>query len=131
MKNKEALWKGVIYGQPITKKNSQRIVTNPRTKRYMIMPSKQYKDYEAAASRSIEPPDAPIAKPVNVKCVYYMQTHRPCDLTNLMEATHDILVKSNVLEDDNSKIINAVDGSRVDYDKENPRVEICIEEMYQ
>lgn len=128
---KQALWTGIIYGQPITKKNSQRIVTNPKTKRFMIMPSKQYKDYEAVALRNIDIPDNPICEQVNVKCIYYMQTHRPCDLTNLMEATHDILVKAKVLDDDNNNIIVAVDGSRVAYDKENPRVEICIEEMQQ
>ena len=128
---KQALWTGIIYGQPITKKNSQRIVTNPKTKRFMIMPSKQYKDYEAVALRNIDIPDTPICEQVNVKCIYYMQTHRPCDLTNLMEATHDILVKAKVLDDDNNNIIVAVDGSRVAYDKENPRVEICIEEMQQ
>lgn len=125
------LWEGTIYGQPITKKNSQRIVVNPKTKRYMIMPSKQYKSYENTALRNIDIPDNPICQPVNVKCIYYMQTNRPCDLTNLMEATHDILVKAGVIDDDNSKIIISVDGSRVAYDKENPRAEICIEEMEQ
>ena len=38
-------------------------------------------------------------------------------------------MKARVLEDDNSKIVAAHDGSRVDYDKQNPRVEIWIEEM--
>ena len=66
---------------------------------------------------------------VNVKCVYYMPTKRKVDITNLMSATHDVLVKYQVLEDDNSKIIYSVDGSRVFYDKNNPRTEIEIEEI--
>ena len=49
-----------------------------------------------------------------------------CDL---IEATCDILVTAGVLADDNSRIVAAHDGSRVDYDKQNPRVEIWIEEM--
>ena len=118
-----------IYGQPITKKNSQRIVTNPRTKRPMILPSKQYKEFEAAASKYIKAPAEPISKPVNVRCLYYMQNARACDLTNLMEATHDILVKHKVLTDDNSKVIYAVDGSRVYSDKLSPRTEVFIEEV--
>lgn len=34
-----------------------------------------------------------------------------------------------VLEDDNSKIVAAHDGNRVDYDKKKPRAEIWIKEM--
>ena len=60
---------------------------------------------------------------------FYTATRRKVDLANLIEATTDILVKARVLEDDNSKIVAAHDGSRVDYDKQNPRVEIWIEEM--
>ena len=58
-----------------------------------------------------------------------MPTKRRVDLTNLMEATHDILVHCGVLADDNSKIIVSVDGSRVEYDKNNPRTEIEITEV--
>ena len=58
-----------------------------------------------------------------------MKTARRVDLTNLIEATTDILVKARVLEDDNSKIVAAHDGSRVELDREKPRVEIWIEEM--
>lgn len=61
-----------------------------------------------------------------MKCVYYMPTRHKVDLCNLLAATCDILVKANVIEDDNSKIIVSHDGSRVLYDKENPRVEIEI-----
>ena len=66
---------------------------------------------------------------MNVRCVYYMKTRQRVDLANLIEATTDILVKARVLEDDNSKIVAGHDGSRVLYDKDRTRVEICIEEM--
>jgi len=55
-----------------------------------------------------------------------MQTRRRVDLVNLLEATCDMLVKYKVIEDDNNKIVVSHDGSRVFYDKENPRVEITI-----
>ena len=129
MTQRQEIWSCTIYGQPITKKNSQQIVMNPKTKRPFIMPSKQYKEYEGRAAQFITPPKIPIDKPVNVRCIYYMPTARACDLTNLMEATHDILVKHKVLSDDNNKIIYAVDGSRVCYDKEEPRTEVFIEEL--
>ena len=50
-------------------------------------------------------------------------------MSNLMAATHDILVKYGVLADDNRDIIASVDGSRVHYDKKNPRTEIEIEDF--
>ena len=67
--------------------------------------------------------------PVNIKCVYYMQTRRKVDLTNLLSATMDCLVSSGVIVDDNRNIAGANDGSRVFYDKENPRVEITISDL--
>lgn len=70
-----------------------------------------------------------ITKPVNVKCRFYMKTKRKVDLTNLLEAVDDILVKGGIVEDDNRDIIAMHDGSIVLYDKEKPRVEITIEEL--
>lgn len=67
-----------------------------------------------------------ISAPVNVKCLFYMPTRRRCDLTNLLEAIDDVLVTYGVLADDNSNIIVSHDGSRVLYDKDNPRTEVVI-----
>lgn len=115
---------------PITKKNSQRILKNRFTGKMFIAPSEQYKDYETKALWLIPKPlpkHMPIAYPVNVKCLFYMPTRRKCDLTNLLEAIDDILVKAGVIADDNYTIIESHDGSRVYYDKENPRTEVYIE----
>lgn len=112
--------------QPITKKNSQQIIYNPKTKRPMIIPSKAYKQYESDCQHFIKRLEKPIDEPVNVKATYYMGTRRKVDLTNLHEALHDILVAYGTLEDDNYKIIVSTDGSRVKYDKENPRTEVEI-----
>lgn len=114
--------------KPITKKNSQRIATRKVNGKYVpfILPSKAYVQYEKDCGYFIKGKGLKIDYPVNVQCVYYMPTRRRVDLTNLMEATHDILVKYEVLEDDNYKVIQSVDGSRVEYDKDNPRTEIEI-----
>ncbi len=48
------------------------------------------------------------------------------DKSNLEEAIHDILVKYGILSDDNRDVVASTDGSRVYYDKENPRAEIVI-----
>lgn len=117
-----------LYGEPRTKKNSARILTG-RVGRPYVAPSKAFVDYEESCLWQIKRPQKPISARVNVRCIYYMKTHRRVDLANLIEATTDILVKARVLEDDNCRIVAAHDGSRVDYDKNNPRAEIWIEEM--
>ena len=119
-----------IYGKPITKKNSQRICYNKATGRRFVRPSQQYEDYAAAASYYLKPsPVVPVDTPVNVQCIYYMPTHHRVDQANLLEATLDILVEYGVLADDNSNIVVSHDGSRVMYDKNNPRTEITITEV--
>jgi Holliday junction resolvase RusA-like endonuclease len=110
---------------PISKKNSQRILRNRRTGKRFIAPSEAYEKYEAAAAVFI-PRSVHINEPVNIKCLFYMPTRRKCDLTNLLEAIDDVLVKTGLLADDNYTIIESHDGSRVYYDKENPRTEIYI-----
>lgn len=109
--------------EPRTKKNSQKIIIVKG--RPMIFPSKQYKEFESEALWFI--PKSGIDYSVNVKAIFYMRTKRQVDLTNLLEALDDVLVKGGMLEDDNHKIIASHDGSRVRFDKENPRIEIEIE----
>lgn len=122
--------KYIISLPPITKKNSQQILTNHRTGKPFIAPSRQYKKYEQAAMWYLTPkPKAPLSGRYRVATVFYMPTRRKVDLTNLMEAAHDALVAAKILADDNNAIIASVDGSRVLYDKENPRTEIFIEEL--
>ena len=118
-----------LYGPPRTKKNSQQILQNKRTGRAFIAPSAAYKAYERDCLRQISGLyRAGLVEPVNLKAVYYMPTHRCVDLSNLLSATNDILVRAGVIADDRCEIVVSHDGSRVRYDKGNPRVEITIEE---
>ena len=91
------------------------------------MPSKKYKEYEKSALWFI-PKGETIKEPVNVKCLFYMPTRRKCDLVNMQEAILDVMVKAGLLADDNYSIVQSMDGSRVLYDKENPRTEVYITE---
>lgn len=122
--------KYIISLPPITKKNSQQILTNHRTGKLFIAPSSAYKRYEEQAIYFLTPkPKTPLAGHYRVTAVFYMPTRRSVDLTNLLEAAHDTLVAAKILADDNNTIIASVDGSRVLYDKENPRTEIIIQEL--
>lgn len=110
---------------PISKKNSQQILINKATGKPFIMPSRKYKQYESAALWYV-PKRLNINTRCNVKVLFYMSTRRKCDLTNLLEAIDDIMVKAGLLADDDYTIIESHDGSRVLYDKENPRTEVFI-----
>lgn len=119
---------------PRTKKNHQRIVgTGKRcpvcgkAARQYVMQGKAHDTYEKKALWFLRPqPEAPISTPVRVRVHFYMHTRRRVDSTNLIAAVDDLLVKAGILADDNSAILVDHDGSRVLYDKENPRTEIWI-----
>lgn len=113
--------------KPITKKNHQQILKNKYTGQRFVAPSKEYQAYEEAALWLIPKfRQLPINYPVNVKCLFYMPTKVKCDLTNLLESIDDVMVKAGLLADDNYTIIESHDGSRVLYDKDNPRTEVEI-----
>lgn len=112
---------------PITKKNSQQILTNPKTGRPFIMPSAKYKEYEREAGWFLKPrPPRPIECSLHIKCLFYLPTRRRTDLTNLLEAVDDLLVHAGIIADDHYGIVTSHDGSRVRWDKDNPRTEIII-----
>ena len=71
-------------------------------------------------------PAKPYDETVHIIYRIYTKTQRVVDDLNLYENLDDILVKEKILKDDNRKIIRSRDGSRVLYDKENPRAEIYI-----
>lgn len=110
---------------PVTKKNSQKIIWHRSTGRPMIVPSEVFKEYEHSCAWFM-PHIKTIKEPVNVQAVFYMPTRRRVDLVNLQEALLDVLVHYKVLEDDNCHIVATMDGSRVEYDKKQPRTEVII-----
>ena len=119
-----------IRGDPRTKKNSQRLMRFGR--RIVPLYSEAYEQYRADFIRQVTGDrKIGISFPVNVKCIYFMRTRRKVDLVNLLEATCDLLTDAGVLEDDNCTIVVAHDGSRVRYDKNDPRVEIDITEVWE
>ena len=107
---------------PVTKKNSMQIVGNG--KRPMLIPSAQYRRYERDAGWFLKP--LAISEPVNIRAIYFMPARRKVDITNLESALMDVLVKHGVIADDNCRVVVSTDGSRVMYDKENPRTEVTI-----
>lgn len=124
----------VIPIEPRTKKNHLRIAGSGakckacgRYLRQYILQSKAHDDYKKQAMRYLNPrPENPISFPVQVTYLFYMKTRRVVDKSNLTAAADDMLVEAGILEDDNSRILVSHDGTRVLYDKDNPRTEITI-----
>lgn len=119
-----------IHGKPYTKKNSQRIIFNRKTKRHQIVQSNQFLNYEKTALMQLATVKKFFEKEdLQVTCFYHMPDDRSRpDLINLLQATSDILEKSGII--DNDKNIVSYDGSRIaENDKKNPRVEIFIKKI--
>lgn len=120
----------VIPLDPKTKKNSMQPRINKQKKFLGMMQSDAYQQYERDCLRVIPGNKRiHINEPINVKAVYFTKTRRKVDKTNLESALLDILVKAGVIVDDNCSIVVGTDGSRVHYDKKNPRTEVTIESV--
>ena len=124
----------VIPLDPRTKKNHQTIAgkgprcpkCGKRQKQY-IRQGHANTEYSAKAARFLFPkPREPISGQIHIVYRLYMQTRRRVDDLNLYAALDDILVAEGIIRDDSIKYIRNRDGSRVLYDKENPRAEIYI-----
>lgn len=106
--------------QVVTRDKHGRILDHPR-----LLQSKEYRDYERNAMWFI-PPGPQIDYPVTIKCLFYRATKHNVDLVNLLNAVDDVLVKSGLIKDDCYKYIASHDGSRIYFDKNNPRTEVYI-----
>ena len=117
----------IIKLPPITKKNSQQIHVNRQTGARFIAPSAKFTEYQNNAGFFIRRAGVYSGKyPVNVKCLFYMPTRRRVDLVNLLESVDDLLTHFGIIPDDSAQYIGGHDGSRVLYDKDDPRTEIVI-----
>lgn len=114
---------------PRSKKNSQQIIYNPKTKRPMIIQSKLYANFERESGKFLKKYKSNIDYSINLKIEFYVPDKRKRDIANYVEAIQDILVKYEVLKDDNYNIVTSLDGTKMQIDKENPRVEIEITKL--
>ena len=102
----------------IPKKNSQQILFNNRTKRPFIQQSDRYLEFERLCGYYLgKYKGLNINKPINLKCTFIVPDKRRRDLANLLESIQDILVKYEIIADDNYLIVQGVDGSRIIYKK--------------
>jgi len=116
----------IITGQPVTKKNST--VVRCLNGKPLVLQSRAYRAYEKKAVSAITAEQGKtFVGPVKVRVLYWLKDQRRPDLTNLLQATADILEKAGVIANDRN--IMSWDGSRImGIDRNNPRTEIEIRE---
>ena len=95
----------------------------------MIMQSKLYLQFEKDCGIFLKRYANHIDYPINLKCTFYVPNKTKRDLTHLLNAIQDILVKYDVIADDNYKIVQGLDGSRIIYEKDREETIIEIEKL--
>lgn len=114
-----------------SKKNSEEICINRRTGKRFIKQCELYLAFERDCAYFLKRYARHITTPINLKCLFFVPDKRRRDLTNLLNAMQDILIKYDVIADDNYNIVAGVDGSRVIYEKDKELIVIDITEMRQ
>ena len=112
-----------------SKKNSQEIRYNRSTGKPFIAQSKLYTEFERECGYFLNKYKTNISYPVNLKCTFYVPDRKKRDLSNLLNAIQDVLVKYKVIADDNYNIVQSVDGSRIIYEKNRQETIVEIEEL--
>ena len=121
------IWKYTVFGIPRTKKNSSELVKGPWGG-LRPLPSRAWREWcrTARVVWDRRNPPAAIRVPVNCSAVFY-RDRRVGDAIGYFQGLADLLEKHGVVADD--KFIVSWDGSRLDHDKADPRVEVELEEV--
>ena len=131
----EEILKLTVWGNPYIKKNSQRTIFHKYLKRTIVVYSIKYTTWKRDALKQLglcqngylkSKISDPIDYPIIAKFHFYRSTHHRTDLSANYEGIQDVLVEAKILKDDNSDIVKGHDGSRIFYDKENPRIELWL-----
>lgn len=125
---RDPVFSATVLAAPRTKKNHGRRIR--RGGRTLTIPSEAFEAFEREALRElelvVERPTDPIAYAVNARIVFYRDARRG-DAVGYYQAIADVLQKARVVEDD--KWIVSWDGSRLELDRKNPRLEIVLERV--
>lgn len=120
-----------IYGNVKAKKNEKMIAYNKKTKRPFIMTKGGTNDYIIDAIKQLKKQfrGCKVTNyPIDIQIVcFYKYKHRK-DLDNSATTILDCMKTAGVIEDDDVQHIDELHVSFGGYDKENPRVEIYIED---
>ena len=116
----------IVTGTTPSKKNSR---INTRSGR--SFPSKRFSDWDKIAIPELRRQFAGLKVtkyPIAITMVFYNEDNRRHDLDNQSSSILDSLVKAEVIDDDNQKMVDCLTLQYGGIDKVNPRAEIYIDD---
>lgn len=116
----------VLLGQVPSQKNRKPIARRKDGSSYPYTP-KEVKDWQNDALKQLMAYRGRAEGRVVMTYQFYVKDNRRRDLTNMMQAVEDILVKAGLLKDDCWQYVG-IGGADAEIDKANPRVEVYIDE---
>lgn len=125
MKNFKSKTLTIKGPMPPSKKNSKDIFVNSKTGKRFVTSSKKYKEWEQDMLWSLKSCKTKFTDIQEIYIVFYPTNKYKSDLTNKAESIMDLLVKADIIEDDNwfeipSLYLKMVDGETV------PKIEITF-----
>lgn len=121
----------VIHGNVKSKKNNKRVMYNKKTGKPFIMTEKKTDDYIKNAIEQLKEQFNGLKiteYPIAVQMVFYYQTKHRKDIDNSATTILDCMKEAGVIEDDDVQHVNELYSYFGGYDKEDPRVEILLED---
>lgn len=121
----------VIHGNVKQKKNNKRVVYNKKTGKPFIMTDKTTSDYIKDAIKQLKDQFVGLkisGYPINVQMSFYYGTRHRKDIDNSATTILDCMKEAGVIEDDSVDYVNELYVCFSGYDKEDPRVEIFLED---
>lgn len=120
-----------VTGNVPSQKNRKIISVNRATGRPFLRSAPQVKEWQASALIQLQQQFKGFVVtdyPINLNIVVYYDNNRRHDLDNALSTVMDALAAAGVIEDDSTKYVECIVVQFGGLDKENPRVEIYLDE---
>lgn len=121
----------VVRGNVKAKKNNKTMAINRRTGKMFPMTDKATTVYIKDAVNQLKEQFTGLKisqYPINVQMVFYYPTKHRKDIDNSMSTILDCMKTAGIIEDDDVIHVNELYAFFGGYDKEDPRVEILLED---
>lgn len=121
----------VVYGNVKAKKNNKTMAVNRRTGKMFPMTDKATTEYIKSAIIQLKEQftGCRISNyPILVQMIFYYPTKHRKDIDNSASTILDCMKTAGIIEDDDVLHVNELYLYFGGYDKENPRVEILLED---
>lgn len=121
----------VILGNVKSKKNNKRVMYNKKTGKPFIMTDRTTDSYMKEAVQQLKDQFKGLQitdYPISIHMVFYYQTKHRKDIDNSLTTILDCMKDAGVIIDDDVLHVSEVIGAFGGYDKDNPRVEIYLED---